>query len=178
VLTSVIGQKFRLTAERESLVIFGSSRSLRVLYRCNFLSKRLVILSCSDGPESFLSSQSHKPFESESSNLNFFGVESQTVESLRVIDLQARVSVESHEISHFLNYIFCAMKWRPTCHKMAADRLETGAQCCFKKFDCRLFISKFSLFAFYLSLSLSVISKSLAQGFLNRLWPYTPSAFL
>ena len=46
---------------------------------------------------------------------------------------------------------------------MAPDRLETGAQCCFNKFDCRLFISKFSQFAFYLSFSLSVISKSLAQ---------------
>jgi len=34
---------------------------------------------------------------------------------------------------------------------------------CFNKFECRLFISKFSQFAFYLSLSLSVISKSLAQ---------------
>ena len=46
---------------------------------------------------------------------------------------------------------------------MAPDRLETGAQCCFKKFDCRLFIFKFSYFVFYLSFSLSVISKSLAQ---------------
>jgi len=46
---------------------------------------------------------------------------------------------------------------------MAPDRLETGAKCCFNKFDCRLFISKFSQFAFHLSLSLSVISKSLAQ---------------
>jgi len=33
----------------------------------------------------------------------------------------------------------------------------------FNEFDCRLFISQFSQFAFYLSLSLSVISKSLAQ---------------
>jgi len=33
----------------------------------------------------------------------------------------------------------------------------------FNKFDRRLFKSKFSQFAFYLSLSLSVISKSLAQ---------------
>jgi len=46
---------------------------------------------------------------------------------------------------------------------MGPNRLETGAQCCFNKFDCRLFISRFSQFAFYLSLSLSVISKSLAQ---------------
>jgi len=42
-------------------------------------------------------------------------------------------------------------------------KLENGAQCCCNKFDCRLFISKFSQFAFYLSHSLSVILKSLAQ---------------
>jgi len=47
---------------------------------------------------------------------------------------------------------------------MTLDKLENGAQCCFNKFDCRLFISQFSQFAFYLSLSLSVISKSLAQS--------------
>jgi len=45
---------------------------------------------------------------------------------------------------------------------MAPDKLEYVAQCCFNKFDCRLFISKFSQFAFYLWHSLSVISKSLA----------------
>ena len=46
---------------------------------------------------------------------------------------------------------------------MAPDKLENCAQCCFNKFDCRLFIPKFIEIAFYLSLSLSVISKSLAQ---------------
>jgi len=39
-----------------------------------------------------------------------------TVESLRVIGLQARVNVESHEISHFFYYIFYVTKWRPTCY--------------------------------------------------------------
>jgi len=48
---------------------------------------------------------------------------------------------------------------------MAPNKFENGAQCCFNKFDCRLFISKFSHFALYLSLSHSVISKSLAQPF-------------
>jgi len=96
--------------------------------------------------------QSHDLVESESSHKNF-----------RVVRLQARVNVESHEISHFLYYIFYATQWRPTCYKMAPDKLENGAQRCFNKFDCRLFISKFSQFAFYLSFSLSVISKSLAQ---------------
>ena len=69
----------------------------------------------SDVSESFLSSQSHKPLESESSKI--FSCQShdlvessqsrvtRTVESLRVIGLQARVNVESLEISRFL-YIF------------------------------------------------------------------------
>jgi len=48
---------------------------------------------------------------------------------------------------------------------MAPDKLGNSAQCCFNKFDCGLFISKFSQFAFYLSLSLLVISKSIAQPF-------------
>ena len=51
------------------------------------------------------------------------------------------------------------------CFEMAPNILENGTQCCFNKFDRRLFISKFSQFAFYLSLSHSVISKSLAQPF-------------
>jgi len=42
---------------------------------------------------------------------------------------------------------------------MAPNQLK----CCFNKFGCRLFISKFSQFAIYLSLSLSVASKGLAQ---------------
>jgi len=46
---------------------------------------------------------------------------------------------------------------------MAPGKLENCAQCCFNKFDCRLFIFKFIEIAFYLSLSLSVISKSLSQ---------------
>jgi len=100
------------------------------------------------------SSQSHKPFESESSqnHLKIFRVVSEsshdlveservtkTVRSLRVIGLQARVNVQSHKI-------------------------KNDTQCCFNKFDCRLFISKFSQFAIYLSLSLSVISASLTQA--------------
>jgi len=43
--------------------------------------------------------------------------------------------------------------------------LENGARSCFNKFDCRLFISKFSQFTFCLSISLSVISKRLTQLF-------------
>jgi len=46
---------------------------------------------------------------------------------------------------------------------VAPDKLKNDAQCCFSKFDCRLFISNFFQFAFYLSPSLSVVSTSLAQ---------------
>ena len=46
---------------------------------------------------------------------------------------------------------------------MAPNKLENCAQCCFNKFDCSLFISNFIEIGFYLSPSLSVISKSLAQ---------------
>jgi len=48
---------------------------------------------------------------------------------------------------------------------MAPDKLENGTQYCFNMSDCRLFISKFSQFAFYLSLSHSVFWKSLVQPF-------------
>ena len=51
-----------------------------------------------------------------------------TIESLRVIGLQARVNFESHEISHLFYHISYAMKWRPTCYKMVPDKLENGAQ--------------------------------------------------
>jgi len=76
---------------------------------------------CSDVPESLSSSQSHKPFESEAFKIFSSPVRvmtwpnrvTKTVESPRVIDLQARVNVESHEISHFFYYIFYAMKWHP-----------------------------------------------------------------
>jgi len=51
-----------------------------------------------------------------------------TVTSLRVIGLQARVNVEPQEISHFFLRHFFAMKLCPTCHKIAPDKLENGAQ--------------------------------------------------
>jgi len=58
----------------------------------------------------------------------------------------------------FLRYSF-AMKSCPIFYEMVLDKLENGVQCYFIKFVCRLFISKFSQFAFYLSLSLSIISR-------------------
>ena len=44
--------------------------------------------------------------------------------------------------------------------KNGARKLENGAQSFCNKFDCKLFISKFSQFAFYLALSFSFITKS------------------
>ena len=46
---------------------------------------------------------------------------------------------------------------------MAPNIRWNGDQCCFNKFDCKWFIPMFSQFAFHLSLSLSVISKSRAN---------------
>ena len=96
---------------------------------------KITFFGFSDVPESFLSSQSHKPFESESSK--FFSSQSHDLvesshKNCRVIGLQARVNVESHEISHFFYYIFYAIKWRPTCYKMAPDKSEDGAQLAIK----------------------------------------------
>ena len=59
--------------------------------------------------ESFLSSQSHKPLELESSKIYLSQTRvTKTVESLRAIGLQARVNVFS--------MTFYAMKWCPTCY--------------------------------------------------------------
>jgi len=59
----------------------------------------------------------HKPFESESSKI----ISSQsrvtrTVESLRVIALEARVNVESNEIAYFFLFLFF-------CYEMATNML-------------------------------------------------------
>ena len=68
--------------------------------------------------------------------------------------------------SKFISFKFLAFPtslFRTCKYEMASNKLENGAQCCFNKYNCRLFISKFSHLAFYSSLSLSDISKSLAQ---------------
>jgi len=85
-----------------------------------------------------------------------------------------RVRVESRELSSHFESLVCKLESMSShtkfhvfstffCYEMAPDKLEKCAQCCFDKFDCRLFISKFIKIAFYLSLSHSVISKSLAN---------------
>jgi len=57
----------------------------------------------------FVESESSKIFSSRV--MTWSSRVTKTVESLRVIGLQARVNVKSHEISHFFYYIFYAMKW-------------------------------------------------------------------
>ena len=76
---------------------------------CLYLSLKKQEPKGNDVPESFLSSQRHEPFESESSEiLSSQSRVTRIVESLRVIDLQARVNVESYKISNF-SYIFLAI---------------------------------------------------------------------
>jgi len=129
--------------------------------------------------ESFLSSQSH---------LKLCRVR------VRVTTWSCRVRVESQELSSHFESLVCNLEsmsshtkfhvfsttlfcyeMAPNMPKMAPNKLENVAQYCFNKFDCRLFISKFSQFAFYFCLSLSVISESLAQPYckswsLSTLW--------
>ena len=64
--------------------------SLTLIDPVPFLGSSL--LNISDVAESSLSSQSHKPFESETSQ----SWVARTIEPLQVIDLQARVNVESN----------------------------------------------------------------------------------
>ena len=126
---------------------------------------------------------------SSQTHLKFFRVESESWLG----------RVESRELSSHFESLVCKLEsmWSHTkfhvfsttffYYQMAPDKLENYAQYCFNKFDRRLFISKFIEIAFYLSLSLSVISKSLAQGFPTFLWQctlqhsnrwtHTPSAF-
>jgi len=66
---------------------------------------------------------------------DFMSRVTRTVESLRVIGLQARVIVESHEISRYFYGIFLlwngvqhAIKWRPISYKMVPNMLWNGAQ--------------------------------------------------
>ena len=102
---------------------------------------RFVALSFIDVFESFLSSQSHKPFESESSKI--FRVESVSESWLGRVESEpshkncwvasshwfARLSQcrVTWNFTFFLRRFF-AMKWHLTCYKMAPDRLENGAQ--------------------------------------------------
>jgi len=83
-----------------------TERSPKKTIKCRFLTKKCRNSFPSDVPESFLSSQSHlKLFRNES----WLGRVTRTVESLRIIVLQARINVESHEIPHFSMTFF--MLW-------------------------------------------------------------------
>jgi len=113
---------------------------------------------------------------SSQSHLKFFRVDSKSRPSLvesesshkncRVISSLWFASSTQCRVTRNFTFLlrhFFAMKWHPTCHKIVPDKLENVAQCCFNKFDCRLFKSKFSQFLFHFCLSLSVISESLVQ---------------
>ena len=110
---------------------------------------------CSDMTESFLSSQSHKPFESEKcqSHLKFYRVRGESwlgrVESesnhknCRVTSSHWFASSSQCRVTRNFTFFLRpfllwngaqhAIKWYPTCYKMAADKLESGAQCCFTR---------------------------------------------
>ena len=91
-----------------------------------------------DVSASFLSSQSwfRVTTPSSQSHLKFFRVESESWHGRVRVESQELSShfesfvcqLESHEISRFCYNTFFAMIWHPTCHKMAPDKLENGAQ--------------------------------------------------
>ena len=121
--------------------IANSGKMVIARYPIRYFSKKSVVtanatrkLACysssathSDVLESFLSSQSHKPFEVESESSKIFSSQSRVrtwssrVKSLRIIGLQTRVHVESNETSHFSMFFFMK-KCRPTCYRMAPDK--------------------------------------------------------
>jgi len=112
---------------------------------------------------------------SSQSYLNFFqvGVESQELLS----NFESLVwKLESNEIFHFF-YVFCLRRnGAQHAAKMAPDKIKNGARCCFCKFHCKLFISKFFTKAvpILLLLLISLISTSLAQPCCNK---YTSMSF-
>ena len=75
---------------------------IRIGLRLKNFAVRLSLPLTSDVPESFLSSQSHKPFESESSqsHYNFFQVESWLT----------RVRIESQELSSHFESLVCMLE--------------------------------------------------------------------
>jgi len=92
-----------------------------------------VVPAASDVSESYLSSQSHKPCESDSSK-TFSSLSHDLVESSHencgvtsshwfASSGQCRVTRNFTFFLHFL-----AMKWHPTYHKMAPNKFENGAQ--------------------------------------------------
>ena len=86
---------------------------------------------CSDVPESFLSSQSPKPLESESSKIFSSGV--------KVMTWSSRVRVEPRELSSHFESLLCKLESMSShtkfhvfsttffCYEMAPDELENGA---------------------------------------------------
>jgi len=114
-------------------------------------------------------SQNHKPFKSGSSQSHpkLFRVESESSHDLvESSQSQYTTNVESlicklESMSSQIKFHIFSMTFLR--YEMVSNMLWNGVQCYFSKFDCRLYISKFFQFAFYLSLSLPVISTSLAK---------------
>jgi len=112
---------------------------------------------------------------SSQSYLNFFQVRVESQELLS--NFESLVwKLESNEIFHFF-YVFCLRRnGAQHAAKMAPDKIKNGARCCFCKFHCKLFISKFFTKAvpILLLLLISLISTSLAQPCCNK---YTSMSF-
>jgi len=88
-------------------------------------------------PSHFVESESSKIFSSRVRVMTWSSQSrvTRTVESLRVIGLQARVNFESHEISRFFYKIFLpwngaqhAIKWRPITLKMVPNMQWYGTR--------------------------------------------------
>jgi len=67
-------------------------------------------------------SESSKIFSSRVRVMTWSSRVTRTVESLRVIGLQARVT---RNFTFFQRHFF-ALKWHPTCYEMAPDKLKNG----------------------------------------------------
>ena len=139
----------------------------------------LLLVRTSDVPDSFLSSQSHKPFESESSQI--FSSRN------RAMTWPSRVRSESQELSshhgplvfklepmssqmklHFFSMTY-ALKWHPTCCEMVPN-IDVASLTGGYLYLC------FFQFAFYLSLLLSVIWTQARNQ--RGIWGICPQKFL
>jgi len=135
-------------------------RKLKESQKFKFLGQNVVALLISytqhitsDVPESFLSSQSHKPFQSESSKI-FFEASHDLVESQKLSSQFESLVCKLESMSNQMKFHIFSMTF--LSYEMAPGKLENGDQYCFSKFGGRLFISKFfqlhctCLFHYYL----------------------------
>ena len=126
-------------------ISFGSSLSTCVV-------QKVCLHDGSDVSESFLVSQSRVRVPSPSSQSWIMAWSSGVrVLSLRTVVTSSHWFASSSQCRSIWNFIFFyvilvgAMKWRLIRNTMVPDRLESGTQCCFNMFDCRLCLSLLSL---------------------------------